>query len=152
MIEEKLYSISDIAKKTKLTDRTIRNYLANGTLKGKKIGGQWRFTQNDINALFHNEVFADDMLTKSEKNIDKYLNNEFSFETENHVCSIINIVVKNKEDRKKVWEKIKSIPKTADSKQRITFFEDDGHIKVMVIAEFEHVYKIMEALKEVIEL
>ena len=31
MIEEKLYSISDIAKKTKLTDRTIRNYLANGT-------------------------------------------------------------------------------------------------------------------------
>ena len=84
MIEEKLYSISDIAKKTKLTDRTIRNYLANGTLKGKKIGGQWRFTQNDINALFHNEVFADDMLTKSEKNVDKYLNNEFTFKSENY--------------------------------------------------------------------
>lgn len=152
MIEEKLYSISDIAKKTKLTDRTIRNYLANGTLKGKKIGGQWRFTQNDINALFHNEVFADDMLSKSEKNIDKYLNNEFSFETENHVCSIINIVVKNKEDRKKVWDKIKSIPKTTDTKQRVTFFEDDGHIKVMVISDFKHVYEIMAALKEVIEL
>ena len=69
MVEEKFYSISDIAKLTKLTDRTIRNYLANGTLKGTKIGGQWRFTQNDVKALFNNEDFADDMFSKSEKNI-----------------------------------------------------------------------------------
>ena len=42
MFEEKYYTISDIAKLTRLTDRTIRNYLANGSLNGKKVGGQWR--------------------------------------------------------------------------------------------------------------
>ncbi|MGM8370207.1 helix-turn-helix domain-containing protein, partial (plasmid) [Clostridium perfringens] len=41
---EKLYTIEDIAKMTRLTSRTIRNYLKDGILEGKKIGGQWRFT------------------------------------------------------------------------------------------------------------
>ena len=69
MLEEKYYSISDIAKLTKLTDRTIRNYLANGSLKGKKIGGQWRFTQSDIRGLFSDDKFGDDMKVKTEKEI-----------------------------------------------------------------------------------
>ena len=97
MFEEKLYSISDIAKKTKLTDRTIRNYLASGTLKGRKVGGQWRFTQDDIKALFSNDEFADDMLAKSEKNIQKYIKNGFEFNNCNNACTILNIVIEEKE-------------------------------------------------------
>lgn len=150
--EEKLYSISDIAKKTKLTDRTIRNYLANGTLKGRKIGGQWRFTQSDINALFNNEDFADDMLSKSEKNINKYLKNELSFKSENNMCSIINIVVKNKEDRISMWKKLKEIQPNEDKKEQISFIEENGHIKMIIIASCDYVFKVIEVLKDVIDL
>ena len=150
--EEKLYSISDIAKKTKLTDRTIRNYLANGTLKGRKIGGQWRFTQSDINALFNNEEFADDMLSKSAKNVEKYLKNEFSFENENNICSVINVVVNNIEDRKAMWKKIISIQKNEDVKERISFFEQDGHIKIIIIGPFDIVYETIKIIKDVIDL
>jgi len=49
---EKLYTVDDIAKMTGLTGRTIRNYLADGRLRGRKIGSQWRFTESDITALF----------------------------------------------------------------------------------------------------
>ncbi len=49
---DKLYTVEDVAQRTGLTDRTIRNYLKDGRLKGKKIGGQWRFTADDIEALF----------------------------------------------------------------------------------------------------
>ncbi len=65
MFEDYKYTISDIAKMTKLTDRTIRNYLAKGNLKGMKIGGQWRFSKNDIYALFNNDKFEDDMKQKT---------------------------------------------------------------------------------------
>ena len=150
--EEKLYSISDIAKKTKLTDRTIRNYLANGTLKGKKIGGQWRFSKSDINSLFNKKEFAEDMNSKSENNVNKYLKNEFTFEDKNNVCSIINVVVNNKEDRKKMWQNIVSIEKNDDVKERISFFEENGHIKIVIIGPFELVYKTMQAVKDVIDL
>ena len=152
MMEEKLYSLSDIAKITKLTDRTIRNYLANGTLKGTKIGGQWRFTQNDVKALFNNEDFADDMFSKSEKNIDMYLKNEFEFESVNNICSVINVVIKDKEHRKAMWQKIVSIEKNEDVKERISFFENDGHVKIIIIGPFDIVYKTIEIIKDVIEL
>lgn len=49
---EKLYTVEDIAKMTGLTSRTIRNYLADGRLRGRKIGSQWRFTEADITSLF----------------------------------------------------------------------------------------------------
>jgi len=48
----KLYTVEEVAQITGLTDRTIRNYLKSGSLKGKKVGAQWRFTEDDVNALF----------------------------------------------------------------------------------------------------
>lgn len=57
---EKLYTVEDIAQMTALTTRTIRNYLRSGLLKGRKIGGQWRFTRADIQSMLsHGEVAAD---------------------------------------------------------------------------------------------
>ena len=49
---EKLFTVDNIAEMTGLTSRTIRNYIADGRLKGRKIGSQWRFTEADIEALF----------------------------------------------------------------------------------------------------
>lgn len=150
MVDEKLYSISDIAKLTKLTDRTIRNYLASGTLKGRKIGGQWRFTKDDIRSLFSNDDFADDMLSKSEKNIEKYIKNEFTFNDENNGCIIFNIVIKEKEKRKELFKKLKEIPVDDDKKEKISFIDENGKIKMIIIASFSYISKIMELLKDVI--
>ena len=52
LLEQKLYTVADVAELTGLTSRTIRNYLKDGTLHGKKIGVQWRFTEEDIENLF----------------------------------------------------------------------------------------------------
>lgn len=50
---EKLFTIADIAEMTSLSDRSIRNYLRNGLLTDQKVGGQWRFTSQDIMNFFH---------------------------------------------------------------------------------------------------
>lgn len=62
---EKLYSVDDVARMTLLTTRTIRNYLRSGLLQGNKIGGQWRFSIEDINRL---------MTRKQQPNPDEILN------------------------------------------------------------------------------
>ena len=58
---EKLYTVDDIAQMTALTTRTIRNYLRNGMLKGRKIGGQWRFTQADVQAMLERGAVITEM-------------------------------------------------------------------------------------------
>jgi len=45
------WTVEDLAKELQVTTRTIRNYLKSGELSGTKVGGQWRFTMNDIRQL-----------------------------------------------------------------------------------------------------
>lgn len=49
--EEKTYSVNEVADITGFTPRTIRNYIKNGSLTGKKIGSHWQFTEDDISNL-----------------------------------------------------------------------------------------------------
>ncbi|KAF1303961.1 MULTISPECIES: helix-turn-helix domain-containing protein [Enterococcus] len=58
MNEEYIYTVEDIAKKLEVTPRTIRNYLKSEMLRGKKIGGKWRFSEKEL--LAFNSVDTDD--------------------------------------------------------------------------------------------
>jgi len=42
-----IYTLKDIAKKLKVSERTVFRYLGKNKLKGSKIG-QWRFTDKDL--------------------------------------------------------------------------------------------------------
>lgn len=147
MIEEKMYTVSDIARITKLTERTIRNYLASGTLKGHRVGGQWRFTKEDINALFLDSKFEGDMKIKTLKNIEAYYNDKYDFTSNNTACSIINIVILEKEERKKMYKEIKELVKDENKKEQIMFIDDNGHIKIVIIASFDYICKVNEIIR-----
>jgi len=49
-----MYKLSDLMNMFSLPERTIRRHLADGTLKGKKIGGSWRFDDEDIRDYLDN--------------------------------------------------------------------------------------------------
>ena len=134
MFEEKYYTISDIAKLTRLTDRTIRNYLANGSLNGKKVGGQWRFTKDDIKSLFSDNKFEDDMKNKTEKSIHSYYNNQLEFLDNNKCCQIIDVIIENKEERMKMFAEIKQLNKSTDEKENITFIYEKKYIRMIIIS------------------
>ncbi len=48
---EKLYTVEEVAQLASVTGRTVRNYLKSGRLVGRKIGGQWRFPENEVQRL-----------------------------------------------------------------------------------------------------
>ncbi|MEK4077913.1 helix-turn-helix domain-containing protein [Paenibacillus sp. FSL M7-0656] len=45
------WTVEDLANELQVTTRTIRNYLKSGELTGSKVGGQWRFTLDDVRKL-----------------------------------------------------------------------------------------------------
>ena len=46
------YTIEQLSAFTGFTTRSLRNYLARGTLGGEKENGAWRFTGEDVGAFF----------------------------------------------------------------------------------------------------
>ena len=90
------------------------------------------------------------MLAKTEKNIQKYIKNGFEFNDCNNACTILNIVIEEKEKRKELFAKIKEIPVDEDKKERVSFIDENGKIKMVIIASFDYVNAIMELIKDVI--
>ena len=47
-----MLTVEQLAEELNVTTRTIRNYLKEGKLTGTKVGGQWRFTEQNIYDFF----------------------------------------------------------------------------------------------------
>lgn len=95
---DKLYTVDDIAKMTLLTTRTIRNYLKDGLLTGRKVGGQWRFTKEDIDRLFENSSIEKEMLDSRKQDIMDFIDGvNTDMEGDIQTCTIVDYYCNNKE-------------------------------------------------------
>jgi len=53
-IGERLLTLREAAEVLRLSPRTVREYVQRGDLKGRIIGGRWRFRRADLDAFFEN--------------------------------------------------------------------------------------------------
>jgi excisionase family DNA binding protein len=53
-IGEGLLTLKEAAEKLRLSSRTVRGYVQRGEIKGRIIGGRWRFRRADLDAFFEN--------------------------------------------------------------------------------------------------
>lgn len=51
-VGQPLLTINDVASILRLHPRTVREYVRRGELKGRLIGGRWRFRRKDVDAFF----------------------------------------------------------------------------------------------------
>ena len=101
---EKLYTVDEIAEMVSMTTRTIRNYIKDGLLKGKKLGGQWRFTEEDIKNFVDSGDFSKDFNNNLKQDILDFIEGVNNFADnigEIQACTIIDLyqeddIVKNK--------------------------------------------------------
>jgi len=101
---EKLYTVEDIANMTSLTTRTIRNYIKDGILKGRKIGGQWRFTEEDVKNLMNSGTYGEDITDSIRQEVIDFLDNVTNYtDTDIQVCTIIDLY----QDKSVIEEKAK---------------------------------------------
>lgn len=58
------YTLAQLCRFTGLTDRTLRNYLSAGILKGEKVNGVWRFSPEQAQALVTHPAVRQQILAK----------------------------------------------------------------------------------------
>lgn len=154
---EKLYTVEDIATMTNLTTRTIRTYIKDGILKGRKIGGQWRFTEEDIKSFMDNGNYRTDFSNKLRQDILDFIDGVYDFQDEAEkiqICSVIDVyqeeaVVKAKID--KVMKRINAQDGTQIGKYMIVSFdriESESKTRVSIFAGPHALSEVMKILQE----
>jgi len=110
---EKLYTVEDIARMTSFTSRTIRNYLKDGILQGRKIGGQWRFTMENIKQLFSNSIFLGDTSRQNRQRVLNFLSGADTILQGNvQVCTIIDCDCESQEAGQEIYKKLVKVINT----------------------------------------
>jgi len=139
IIVEKLYTVDDIATMTMMTSRTIRNYIKDGILKGKKIGGQWRFTEEDIKNLMDNGTYQVEYLSNLKQDVMDFVDGVNDFvKGEIQACTIIDLYqdreivvgklealtafIQSREDTPNNWMSFSSEYVESESKTRVVIF------------------------------
>ena len=107
---EKLFTVEDIANMTSLTSRTIRNYLKNGTLQGSKIGGQWRFTMDNIRQLFNDSSYSNDRSRNNKLQVLNFVNNKIQGKQGDiMICTIVDYFCESQSVSHKMYEKLVTV-------------------------------------------
>ena len=120
---EKLYTVEDIAKMTSLTSRTIRNYLKDGSLQGIKIGGQWRFTMENIKRLFKDSVFVSDLSNNNKRQVYNFINGTYTdIQGEIQVCTIVDCYCENSKSGQQIYEKLVTVINSREKDSSVARF------------------------------
>ena len=82
-----LYTIDEIAKMLSMHPRTIRRYIEKGQLRGERIGGSWRISEEAFKEMFDapeiKEAITKHISERSEDMIDLYLKGKHRLQQSN---------------------------------------------------------------------
>lgn len=93
---KKSYTIAELAMAIGFTDRTVRNYIRSGKLKGEMVDGEWRFSEEAISELFKQKGVMAKIRQKRHSIVYDYIAD--NRKKKNEVCIIIDLY----DDREKV--------------------------------------------------
>ena len=119
--EEKLYLISHLTMFTGLTDRTIRNYLAQGFLEGEQINGMWHFTPEQVEKFLTHPAVRPSILAKHNGIVYDFLMEDKR--TEKEMCMILDLPG---EKRKELGEYFSYTISNGDYRNIRFFFDGVG--------------------------
>ena len=90
------YLINHLVLFTGLTDRTIRNYISSGVLRGEKINGLWHFTPEEVENFICHPAVRPSILAKQHSAVYDFLLDNGKNDCE--ICMILDVPGKSKQD------------------------------------------------------
>ena len=151
MALEKLYSVEEVAEMTTVTTSTIRNYLRKGVLTGTKIGGQWRFRQEDIMHMFNQEKTASDFRETSSRIVRDFLGGQYKpFSELVSICTVADVAC-TKEQAKAMSKTLCELWKQADIRGitfRYDYLEDSEAARFTFVAPLTLTEKALAVLHQ----
>ena len=140
---DRTYNLNELAMMTGFTTRTLRNYLRQGFLKGKKVDGVWQFTAEEIDRFFAEPFVKEGVRIKRNSIVFDFLADR----TKNtgRACVILDLPGTMEEGRKISEFFCKQMEDASDAV--FGFDWDKGRGRVILTGEEEQVAKIMEAYR-----
>lgn len=158
MLEQKFYTVADVARVTGLTSRTIRNYIKAGELHGVKVGVQWRFTEADITHLFQETDGREDLSSLGGNRVSDFLERDLNVNTLNEegeekkdteACVILDMPFPDIMSRTNGKNVIKEQLERHKGSIGFSYEEkEENYLRIVLTGDFEEINKLVSKIRK----
>lgn len=108
--QERLYTAADVARMTGLPERSVRDLLKNGKIKGTKAGGRTLFSELEVETILSEEKMVIKTAADNEEDIRDFINGSYSDLTGKlQICVIADMYVQTREEARAAADRISAI-------------------------------------------
>ena len=150
-MEEKFYTIDQIAQILGMHHKTIRKFITEGKLRANKVGKQWRISGHDL-SLF----MEDNNVNFRSENIEFSTNNIESNNKTNkiNISSVVDINEVNRDEYARISNTLLALMNSRDSKMNnstinIKWYEKDENLKVMLWGDMEFTKSMLDFISTI---
>ena len=158
-MEEKFYTIDQIAEILGMHHKTIRKFITEGKLRANKVGKQWRISGHDLSLFMedNNVNIKNNNKLESEKiefsNGDIDSNNRTS---KINVSTVIDINEVDIDEHRRISNTILALMNSKDSKMsnstiNIKYYKSDKNLKVMLWGNIKFTNEMLDFISSIIE-
>ncbi|SKC81155.1 helix-turn-helix domain-containing protein [Maledivibacter halophilus] len=121
-MEEKYYTIGEVASKLEVHTKTVRRYIYNGKIQALKVGGQWRIYQGALDKYYESSKYPSDKETVSQDDFCIFMDGQNRTTNDKlQVCSIIDYYVDQQEEAKPIAYEITDVIMSMEGQDKYRF-------------------------------
>ena len=148
-MEEKFYTINQVAEILDMHHKTIRNFISEGKLSASKVGKQWRISEEDIHLFMEKSK----ELTEKDDILEFSVNEKEShFEkTKINVSAVIDIEEIDKEQYMRISNTLIAIMNSKDSDLKnstinLKYYENYTRLKILLWGEVKFMEEMLSSI------
>ena len=156
-MEEKFYTIDQIAEILGMHHKTIRKFITEGKLRANKVGKQWRISGHDLSLFMednnvnikNNNKLESEKIEFSTGDVDS--NNKTS---KINVSTVIDINEVDIDEHRRISNTILALMNSKDSKMsnstiNIKYYKSDKNLKVMLWGDIEFTNAMLDFISTI---
>ena len=144
-----MLSIKDIMTITNLGERTIRRYLESGDLEGTKIGGVWRFTEEQLESFFSYKDAVKKVRKEATQQVLDFINMPNVNSGNNRVCIMIDLVCNEKIINEVKQVILKECNNTTDT-MTMRFLKEQEIFRFILVGSLEFIHNVTDKIYKII--
>lgn len=151
-MDEKFYTIDQIAETLGMHHKTIRKFITEGRLRARKVGKQWRISGHDLSIFMEDNNVT--IRKKSEKESDEVEFSTNNLEENNclnniSISTVVDIKDIDTDEYRRISNMLLAVMNTKDSKMNnatinIKYYQNENNLKIMLWGHIEFIKEMLD--------
>ena len=158
-MEEKFYTIDQIAEILGMHHRTIRKFITEGKLRANKVGKQWRISGHDLSLFMEDNNVNIKSNNKLESEKIEFSNGDIDSNNRTskiNVSTVIDINEVDIDEHRRISNTILALMNSKDSKMsnstiNIKYYKSDKNLKVMLWGNVKFTNEMLDFISTIID-